>query len=314
MDYNGYANMKEKYKNYERHNTHGDFLTVAECTMFEYEGFPETVDTRFIELYLLTNGACGFGKVENGDLIVTPSHPCGEPNYYGIGTRLIGATPRGRYEGIIGETTAYGYNNRLGLPDFEIMHTADILAETDTSIDLNILYSRYLPIPVCHDEKTKTALNSVLENLKKGISTVISGNILRKLETGGSEIEVVDITDVKNSDKIQYLTHLKDDVFRQFFTYRGQCNNGTGKMAQQTKEEITGDLSISFILPIEMLNERQKMCNMVNKVFGLNTKVKFSTPWAVEYEKFKMSVEEVKEETPKKDGQTEKESEVKENE
>lgn len=286
MYFNTYGKMKEKEKTIERHNTYGDFLTLAECAMFEYDCFPDTVDTRFIELYLLTNGSCGFGRIENGDLIVTESEPSGKPNPYGIGTRLIGVTPVGRYEGTIGIDCAYGLNNRMGLPDYEIAHTADVLSETDISIDLNIEYSRYLPIPVCHDEKTKTALQTVLDNLKKGISTVVSGNILKKLDTGMSGIDVVNITDVKNSDHIQYLTHLKDDTFRQFFTFRGQCTNGTGKMAQQTKEEITGDQSLSFVLPLEMFNERKKMCEMVNKVFGLNTSVRFSLPWQVELEKF----------------------------
>ena len=279
---------KQKENFYEDLHTNELFLYLQ--SMFEYDGFPESVDTRFIERYMITTGACGFGIVDE-KLVVTQSYPCGEPNDYGIGTQIIGTTRNGgSYQGNIGETTAYGFNNASGRADFELYKVASDLTEIDKSLNCNIINSRYTPFIAVSDEKTKKALQTALDNTALGkVVTFLSNNILKKFADGTSGLEVVNITDVKNSDKIQYLAHHKDDVLRWFFTKYGQCNNGTGKMAQQSVDEITGDLSISFIIPMDRLKERQKMCKMVNKVFGLNTSVRFSPSWEVEYKKFTMS-------------------------
>ena len=298
LDILNYAKQKEKYKDMSRKMSHYNTLLTSNCSMFKYDGFPDTVDTRFIEIYLCRNGACGFGKTENGDLIVTESEPCGKPDAYGIGTKIIGATPVGRYEGTIGETTAYGFNNRMGTPDLDILWTADMLSEVDKSLNFNVLYARCNPVPIVDDEKQKSAIETVLSNMFSGkLVSIISSNILKKYETGKSGIDVLNISDVSNADKLQYLTHIKDDIKRDYYTTYGQCSNGTGKMAQQTREEITGNQSISFIIPLEKLEERKKMCDMVNKVFGLETSVDFSEAWKIEYDKFLASknMEEVSE-------------------
>lgn len=293
-----YSKQKEKLKDRDRKLAYYNNLLLTNCSMFNYTGFPDTVDTRFIELYLCQNGACGFGKTENGDLIVTESEPCGKPNAYSLGTKIIGATPVGRYEGTIGIDAAYGLNNRLGTPDLDILWTSEMLSEIDKSLNFNVLYSRCNPVPIVDDEKQKNAIETVLQNMFSGkLVSIISSNILKKYETGKSGIDVLNISDVSNADKLQYLTHIKDDIKRDFYTTYGQCTNGTGKMAQQTREEITGNQSISFIIPLEKLEERKKMCDMVNAVFGLDTSVDFSEAWKIEYDKFLASknMEEVSE-------------------
>lgn len=313
LDILNYSKQKEKLKDRDRKIAYYNNLLLTNCSMFTYTGFPDTVDTRFIELYLCQNGACGFGKTENGDLIVTESEPCGKPNAYSLGTKIIGATPVGRYEGTIGIDVAYGLNNRLGTPDLDILWTSEMLSEIDKSLNFNVLYSRCNPVPIVDDEKQKNAIETVLQNMFSGkLVSMISSNILKRYETGKNGIDVLNISDVSNADKMQYLTHLKDDIKRDYYTTYGQCTNGTGKLAQQTMEEITGNQSISFIIPLEKLAERNKMCDMVNKVFGLETSVDFSDAWKKEFDKFMKSenvktenVSEIETENVKGDGENE---------
>ena len=80
-------------------------------------------------------------------------------------------------------------------------------------------------------------------------------------------------------DSVQYLSKLHDDILRRKATMYGHALNTTGKLAQQSKDEINDYDSISMIIPEDMLECRRNGVEMINKVFGCNITVDYSLPW-----------------------------------
>jgi hypothetical protein len=63
------------------------------------------------------------------------------------------------------------------------------------------------------------------------------------------------------------------------------------KQAQQSIEEIHSDTILSWVIPNDRLQQRQKFVDQYNAVFGHNATVKYSDAWAKGYEKYMEEVE-----------------------
>lgn len=195
------------------------------------------------------------------------------------------------------------FNNTLGTNDLVLNRIADFLTETDVSLKANILNSRYSPIIDAPNDIAQTTVENALNNSKLGKPQTIATTRFGLNEN--DEIKVLNLTDVKNSDKIQYLTHLHDDLFRQFYSYYGMSVNGNSKMAQQSVEEISDNNNSSFIIPYNKLISRKAFCEEMTKR-GLNWSVEFSELWQSQKQKTEIN------ETEKEENKSE-ESEVQNN-
>lgn len=281
-----YSTLKEKYKEQVRQSSYTDIMIETLASMFTYDGFPETVDVDMMERYLLLGGMVGFYMDYNvGGVIATMVTEGGAPDVYGHGTTPITTTLNGQNktwnntDGLV-----IGLNNNLRQPDLNIERFADMLSKVDMSIVYNVLYSRLLPMPTAKTQQQKNQLDKAIKSMMTGdLSVILSDNILQEIETGTSGIEIVNISDVNASDKIQYLAHFHDDLTRWFYEINGMCTQGSGKMAQQTTDEINGGLSASFIIPLDRLRHRQKMVEDFNKEFGTSVTVRFSDAWLTQW-------------------------------
>lgn len=247
--------------------------------MFKYNNLPDTLESRFLELYLQSAGSVVVGKIGE-NIYCVPPNLCGDIDAYNLGTTAFGVCPIGRIEGTRGIDVVWGLNNKLAFPTVDVYDNAVLLTEIDLSIKSVIINSRYHNIPIATDNKTKVAIDSALENSESGIPhTVLSHNVIDELN--GKEIRTLSLTDVNQSDKIQYLFHAKDDIYRQLYNRYGQTAQGTSKMAQQSVQELEG--GVSWVSPYEMLQCRIDMCNEINRIFGTNINVEYSEPWQVDF-------------------------------
>lgn len=278
--------------------TNFDDLLQVPLTMFEYDNIPDELTEYFelFELWLSTNKCVAVGK-HNGRLIFARGGlGGGHINEYGFMTHFIGTTANGEsIDWEIGKDCAVIWNNLTKSPDLDLIKTAEHLTEIDISIDDNILYSRFYPVPMVEDETQKKQIESIFDMLKKGMKkmSIVNrrANIADVMNGTPDNVPMLNLTDVSLSDKIQYLAHHRDDVKRWFYTKYGHCVQSTGKMAQQTEKEIDGNTSVSFIYPLSKLRAREKGLKEINKLFSTNITIKFSEPWAVEYAKFIQSAE-----------------------
>lgn len=175
------------------------------------------------------------------------------------------------------------FNNDSHTKDLNIERYAEMSTETWVSMLSAIIGTRYNDILIAKDEKTKIALKTVLENSKNGIPyVVVSDNILADLNEQ-EMINHIQLSDFKNSDKIQYLSNFMTFIERNFFNLYGMTTQGSDKIAQQTKAEVENGIFCAWIEVLSRLKERQKGFKEVKEKFNIDIPYKLSEVWEKEY-------------------------------
>ena len=266
------------------------------ASMFTYEGLPESIKPEFVERFLIMNGSIAGWNYDGPDpdykdkLIVSIGGDANEPDVYGIGTHYIAATQNGYTKSLKrDEDGVIIYNNSCYMPDIQIINAfVDELTEMFVSLRSNILYTRNKPVFKAATDKERRAIQEAFEKIKNDLEPIIvtSTNVMEEIE-GSETVKVLDITDVNNADKLQYIVKSIDDAFRWFFTLYGQAVQGNGKLAQQTVKEVDGSTSLSFIYPNDRLKMRKEGFDRFNRMFGTNITVRFSDAWLTESIKYK---------------------------
>ena len=324
-----YSRLKEKQQKYIKDMNFYDVLLQTILPMIEYKDFPKTVNTKFLEKYRITEGAVALFRYEKTtDNVMTNELVCGGvtfgglPYPNGLGRIAIVSTDNGYVKQfdnwIDNPDIAIIFLNSNYSPDLNVGIFADLLSELITSIKCNILNSSYTNIPVVEDSKQKTAVDKALTDIRNGkatsvlLNTGVSKELCELLGNDGKkDFPTLNLTNVKDSDKIQYLCKAYDDVFRWFYSLYGMNTAGSSKMAQQTRDEIMTDNISSLIIPEDMLKCACEGVEMFNKKFGMSASAAFSMLWKRREEE-KQTNEETAEETQTNEETTE--SEVEENE
>lgn len=282
-----YKYLKPKQQNKVRYLTYLNMFLNILLDMFEWEGLPETIPARFLEMILHSKGEVFVGREkEDAPLVAAIGSLSGEIDNYSMGTECVAVTPCQSLEGKRNIDIAYGINNKTATPDTLLYWLSHMLAENDRSMELVSIYARLLPIPKVRDEKDKQMFDELITKLIDGDPKAFASRnaLAEALGEGGGNI--LDITDPEQTDKLQYLSRFADDIIKRFFNFYGQPLQTQNKAAQSISDELHGMDSVSFILPLQMLQCRQALADNINKIFGLDVSVRFSQPWEIEYRKY----------------------------
>ena len=290
---NFYDNMrKAAQKNFNSSTYWADMVETLQSE-FEYTGLDLEHDPppEYIEKVLITEGIIGYKRV-NDDVIAARGSLDGDLDFYYRGTHFDGTYALGNIEGKRGIDIAVGFNNSLYLPDLDILRYESILTEIDVSEALNVLFSRLLKIPVVADQREKEAVTDLIKSLLKGeFGALTSKNLFAKIADGKNVLDVLELSDVDDIKNLQYLSQYRDNVLKRFYNRHGHSLQTTGKIAQQTTDEIHGMDSVSMIYALNKLKFRRQMCEEVNRICGRSWSVDFSEPWKINLRQFQQTVE-----------------------
>ena len=279
-----FSELKPKQKTFLTEISYQDVLAEYVLGMLDYPNFPVEIEyVRYLDFLLLKEGKAALYKSSYWGRWVI-----GNVSFEGIDLNEYGMLQDAHVFDRAGHDELFKdwlnsqecfifFNNRNHTPDINIPRYADLLAKIDISLNANIVNSRMSPIVVAKDNNTKNQLAEIIKQNHDGHTEVItSPNILND---AGDDITVVNITDVNASDKIQYLLHAKDDLTREFLNLYGLHITGTGKMAQQSVEEITGSNNAALVIPYEMMKARNDTLERFNAITGLNVVCQLSESW-----------------------------------
>ena len=310
-----YDIMKPKAQKFLNHRMHWDKLFNVLLTRFRYEGLPDNIPQGAIEGILLCNGTCGFTKY-GGELWAIPGSYTGSykgylpEEYFGI---LPEVNPK---QGKIGDKWEVIWNNLTRTPELILWQYASILSEIDVSEKCNVFYARDMKIPKVGSQEEKIQLEEAMKANRNGqIGIMVSNNAMTAKEwiDGVKEEPLLEITDVNDIDKLQYLNQYRDNIIKRFFQIYGQKTQVTSKMAQMSPDEVHANDGISLILSDEALQCRQDGLEKVNALFGTNITVDYNRCWEDEVEEMLMNNDPYDEETGE-DGESDAETPVRESE
>lgn len=273
--------MKSKQKKEFDGSIHFNNLLNVLLSMFEYKNLPDTLRPEFLEHNLLSTGTCGVGLI-NDNLYTGEGSYCGNVENYLPVEYQINNNGIGSLRGRVGNEIIVGWNNATATPDLSLIQTSSILTEIDVSERINIIFARFLRMPKAKDNKEKAAIEAAIKKLIKGdIEAIVSDNIHDDLLGDGSSSDTnfLDLVDIRQVDKLQYLNQYRDNVVKRFYQLNGQGMQSTAKLAQQTNDELHGNDTVSMILPIQKLHYRRKFVSEINAKFGTDITVDFSDCW-----------------------------------
>ena len=289
-----YKELKEKVKSIDSdYHYQVDFINAL-CQVVridDFENITGGIDYDLFQTVKLTQGVVGLTNVNDNYYCVFDVKPVGLPNntmhynnvigsYYNVNNELVVKN----FE--VGKDIVLWYNNHLGVCENDIYKYADILSEIDTSLNVGILKTRYTDCIEVETEQDKQSYQKAIRETKNGEPVVF---VRKKNALIDSEsLNNMKLNDFKDSDKLQYLSHLYDDIIKRFCNKNGVSMNMSSKQAQQTEKEISGMDAYSWLNPVSMLYQCQLFCKNVKELYGFELKCHFGIVHELNYHKYTM--------------------------
>ena len=252
-------------------------LLALTLPAFTYEGLPDSLPAREIELQLqLTNHCVTFMKDGN---IYTAETSVFYPDVYYQPTKFTYANPviGGRTGNLDDPDVCIIWNNCLkdtiGGMDVDsslltfIMHYARQLADLSSTINIYTVNSRLTNFPIAKNDSVRASIKKFFDSLALGKREIIADEdiILNSfaVEEAGAK---------RTPDTLKDFIQCKDNILEQFFRDLG-IKFRQNKRAQMTEEEIESDDQVLLISLDDMLEARREGIKKFNDIYGLNVTV-----------------------------------------
>ncbi len=252
-----------------------DYMINRTQSMFKWEGLPDSIPQRSLELYLQLNGHCCFYEY-NDTLYVFFGGLGGVPDVYYMPTIYTVANP---YLNLsrnlkIDEDCIVASNDSLYIGLYPLfVKYANMLTETELSINIATINSRILNLISAPDDRTKASAEKYLKDVEDGTLGVIAENAFL------DGIRTQPYGNTGNSNNITNLIELNQYQRATFFNEIGLDANYN--MKRESLNSTESLLNKDALLPLvdDMLKCRKNAAEKVNNMFGLNVKVDFASSW-----------------------------------
>lgn len=243
-------------------------------SMFRWDGLPETIPARMLELYLQTNGNACFYK-HNDNLYVFFGGRGGEPDVYYMPTIYTIANPALNIsvQAHIDIDCIVMPNDSMYiglLPLFD--RYASAMVETELSIDIAKVNARIIDLISAGDDRTYASAVKFLEDVRAGKLGVISSNEfldgIKSMPYGATGNQTI-------TDLIELMQYEKASCFNELGL------NANYNMKRESLNSSESQLNNDALLPLvdDMLNCRKIFAEKVNDMFGTNISVEFNSSW-----------------------------------
>ena len=237
-------------------------LTELAISMFEWKNLPETVDPRYLEMCLFSDGMCVFFNDEVLGFLALQVAIGGQLNVYRIPIERRAYASNGYQMNLTEENSVIIFNNYLhtnSMLDVEMFSKR--LYNLDRAIDVNA-NAQKTPILIQCDESQRLTMKNLYKQYEGNEpfifgSKALDVNGLKVLQTGAPYV----------ADK---LYELKVQYWNEALTYLGISNINTTKKERMITDEVTRNQGGVVASRYSRLESRRQACNQINNMFGLD--------------------------------------------
>ena len=244
--------------------------------LFVWESTP--IDPKEIEQRLILQGYAGIAPFKGrkrsdqftyGELTAFFGSLSGVTKYIDEKVNFIARCPIWTKTMKIGSEVALINNSALRIPTFELIHHyATMLAHADVSLTMCTINHRAdSGIPVAKSQKHK-------QSIKKMQQDLFNGKMFHATDIGDVGLEFVKITNGTSEDIVK-LYEVREKLIKSFYADIG-VRSAYEKNNNTVEAEVTSDQSFLLLNVADMLEQRQKGCEEVNRLYGTNWSVKLS--------------------------------------
>ncbi len=262
--------------------------------MFEYDGLPDTITKRTLELFILGGSAklfqfkgkwyCGTGElggVHTSDYLPSISvlTNVGLEGFSGKEFKILSKEIANNPEEL-SKLDKDGYcvvipNDDLYNGIFEdLYHYAEVQAETDLTLKFGLYNNRIPTIALTNDDETKTSFDKYYKDIINGkITNAVMGSALydslKSVPYNSVHInQLKEVIEVKQYNKATF-----DQLY-------GINNNSNSKRESLNDDEVQSYEDQLLPMVDEMLRNRKDGIELFNKISGYNVSVRLSSLWA----------------------------------
>ena len=245
-----------------------DRLTELARSMFDWKDVPDTVNIRFLESVLFSEGRAVFFKDEELGFLGLKVANNGMLDVYRDPTVFRAYGDNGYQKELSQKDGVIIYNNLLRLPCIQqVKMFARRLYNFDRIIDVNANAQKTPVLIQCDEEQRMTLMNAYKEF--DGNSPVIYGT--KNLDMKGSLV-AVSTGAPYIADRIQTL---KTQTWNEAMSYLGIENVSGQKKERMITSEARQGMGATIASRYSRLEARRTACDQINKMFGLNMSVDY---------------------------------------
>lgn len=253
--------------NNRTYNHYWQRIMEMAVTRFEWINLPSTVDERYLELALITDGHALFFYDDVLGYLALRSANGGKLNVYDVPDyRTVVANNGYRYTGTEKDSVII-YNNFLRTSSaIDIQLYAERLANLDRTIDVNVNSQKTPVLISCNQQQQLTMKNLYMKY--EGNSPYIFGDnsispdVIKVLKTDSPYV----------SDKLYIL---KEQIWNEVCGYLGIANISYQKKERMIRDEVQRGMGATIQSRYSGLIVRQQACRQINELFGLDIDVRF---------------------------------------
>lgn len=271
-----FASLSTSDKDLARTTEYERYLFSLITNMIRYDGIEKTDIPEYYPEYVAAYlGQYGVFPSDEGITIV-PGAYSGRLDRYGHGRDYIGNTLDGvTWRGTVGVDCFVVPNNPMLMPDSLIVSRyAYMLSQIDISIYYNLKYSRLGKFYRADTDQEKAALEKAIQEMTDGEPIIYVGTPKNTfgdiLDETKPPLMPMELTDVKDSEKIQYLSRIHDDIIGRFLAMYGIDTGNINKGSQILRGELSRMEEAAAVPVYERLRCRKQVWDEINKTFGTN--------------------------------------------
>lgn len=237
-------------------------LTELALSMFEWRNLPDTVDPRFLEMCLYSDGMAVFFKDEVLGFLALQCMIGGHLNVYRIPTERRAYATNGYNKQLNAKDSVIIFNNYLhtnSMLDVEMFSKR--LYNLDRAIDVNA-NAQKTPVLILCEENQRLVMKNLYKQYE-GNEPFIFGN--KAMDVNGLTVLKTDAPYV--ADK---LYELKTQLWNEALTYLGISNINIVKKERLITDEVTRNQGGTVASRYSRLESRRQACEKINEMFGLN--------------------------------------------
>ena len=237
-------------------------LVELSIAMFEWKNLPDTVDPRFLELTLFTDGQAVFFKDDVLGYLALQNAMGGQFDIYRIPINRRAYSVNGYQMPLDNKNSVLIYNNYLHTNSMlDVQMFAKRLYNLDRAIDVNANAQKTPILILCDDSERLTLENIYMQY--DGNAPVIKG--VKGLNPNAFTVLKTDAPYV--ADK---LYQLKTQLWNEALTYLGISNINITKKERLITDEVTRNQGGTIASRYSRLQARRDACKQINEMFNLD--------------------------------------------
>lgn len=243
-------------------------------SMFHYEGLPDTIPQRNLELYLQINGNTCIAE-HNGEMYAFVGGLGGEPDPYYMPTIYTVSNPALHFSKNyhIGENCVVIPNDSMYmglLPLFS--RYASGIVESELTLYIALINTRLVDLISAGTDRTKVAVDKVIADVEAGkLSAVLD----KGLDGVIKAFPYADQNGKTLTDLLEVIQYQKASWYNEIGL------NANFNMKRESLNSGETGLNDDVLLPLvdDMLSCRKRGLEKVNELFGLNITISLASSW-----------------------------------